>query len=140
MVLAALSGHVLLVEDNATNQMVALHMLQSFDLTVTLAQNGTEAVEAHRRGAFVAVLMDCLMPELDGFEATCLILAREASAPQGSRVPIIAMTANALAGDKARCLESGMDDYLAKPFRRRVLHDLLARWLGQSMKAPAAAG
>jgi CheY-like chemotaxis protein len=69
------------------------------------------------------------MPDLDGFEATRLIRAHEASAPDRGRLPIIAMTANALAGDRTRCLESGMDDYLAKPFRRRALHDVLARWI-----------
>jgi signal transduction histidine kinase/CheY-like chemotaxis protein len=128
--LSALSGHVLLVEDNATNQLVAKNMLSSLGLTVTLAQNGAEAVEACGRVTFDAVLMDCLMPELDGFEATRLIRARESSTPGGRRLPIIAMTANVLAGDRARCLESGMDDYLAKPFKRRALHEVLARWLG----------
>jgi len=137
--LAALSGRVLLVEDNETNQMVAQHMLQSFGLEVVLAQNGVEAVEACRQGTFHAVLMDCLMPELDGFEATRLIRAHEAAAPDSGRLPIIAMTANALAGDRARCLESGMDDYLAKPFKRRALHDVLSRWMGQGAKASAAA-
>ncbi|KFE62351.1 ATP-binding protein [Hyalangium minutum] len=127
--LAALSGRVLLVEDNETNQMVAQHMLQSFGLEVVLAQNGVEAVEACRRGSFHAVLMDCLMPELDGFEATRRIRAHEASAPAGGRLPIIAMTANALAGDRTRCLESGMDDYLAKPFKRQALHEVLTRWM-----------
>ena len=133
--LPPLAGHVLLVEDNATNQLVARHMLSGMGLTVTLAQNGVEAVEACGRTPFDAVLMDCLMPELDGFEATRRIRAREALAPAGGHLPIIAMTANALAGDRSRCLESGMDDYLAKPFRRRALHDVLARWLGQGGKA-----
>jgi signal transduction histidine kinase/CheY-like chemotaxis protein len=125
----ALSGRVLLVEDNETNQMVAQHMLQSFGLEVILAQNGVEAVEACRRGTFHAVLMDCLMPELDGFEATRLIREHEATTPGKGRLPIIAMTANAMAEDRTRCLECGMDDYLAKPFRRRALHDVLARWI-----------
>jgi signal transduction histidine kinase len=124
--LPALSGHVLLVEDNSTNQLVAKHMLSSLGLTVTLVENGVEAVGACGRGTFDAVLMDCLMPELDGFEATRLIRAREASAPMGGRLPIIAMTANALAGDRSSCLECGMDDYLAKPFKRRALHDVLS--------------
>jgi signal transduction histidine kinase/CheY-like chemotaxis protein len=138
--LTPLAGHVLLVEDNAMNQVLARHMLQSLGLAVTLAQNGLEAEEACRSGAFDAVLMDCLMPELDGFEATRRIRAREASAPQGRRIPIIAMTANALATDRTRCLESGMDDYLAKPFKRRALYEILSRWLGgRGEKTPAAA-
>jgi signal transduction histidine kinase/ActR/RegA family two-component response regulator len=136
--LSALSGRVLLVEDNETNQMVAQHMLHSFGLEVVLAQNGVEAVEACRRSTFHAVLMDCLMPELDGFEATRLIREHEATAPHGGRLPIIAMTANGLAGDRTRCLECGMDDYLAKPFKRRALHEVLARWMGQGTKTPAA--
>jgi CheY-like chemotaxis protein len=81
--------------------------------------------------------MDCLMPELDGFEATRRIRGHEASAPGGVRQPIIAMTANALAGDRARCLESGMDDYLAKPFKRQELHEVLVRWMGPGAKASA---
>ncbi len=133
--LPALSGHVLLVEDNATNALVATHMLRSFGLVVTATRNGAEAVEAYRQGSFDAVLMDCLMPEVDGFEATRRIRAHEAATPQGGHVPIIAMTANVLEGDRQRCLESGMDDYMAKPFKRRALHGMLSRWIGAGARA-----
>jgi signal transduction histidine kinase/ActR/RegA family two-component response regulator len=130
--LPALSGHVLLVEDNETNQLVARQMLGSMGLTVTLAANGAEAVERSGRMNFDAVLMDCLMPDLDGFEATRLIRAREVTTSQASRLPIIAMTANLMVGDRQRCLDTGMDDYLPKPFKRREFHAVLSRWLGQS--------
>jgi signal transduction histidine kinase/ActR/RegA family two-component response regulator len=132
--LPPLTGHVLLVEDNAMNQMIAQHMLHGFGLKITTAHNGNEAVEACQRTTFDAVLMDCLMPDLDGFEATRLIRAREAATAGGRRLPIIAMTANALADDRARCLECGMDDYLAKPFKRQVLHGMLTHWLRQGAK------
>lgn len=137
--LPPLSGHVLLVEDNQMNQLVAQQMLHSFGLSITTARNGVEAVEASRRGTFDAVLMDCLMPDMDGFEATRRIRADEAAMPQRGRLPIIAMTANALASDRAHCLECGMDDYLAKPFKRRMLYSTLSHWLEQGMKQRAAA-
>ncbi len=119
---------LLLVEDNAVNQRLALHLLQRLGHRVELARNGREAVEAACNGRYDAILMDCQMPELDGFEATRRIRSHEA---EGQRTPIIAMTANALQGDRERCLEAGMDDYLAKPVRREDLAAMLARWLGE---------
>jgi signal transduction histidine kinase/ActR/RegA family two-component response regulator len=133
--LAPLSGRVLLVEDNPINQLIAREILQSFGLKVSVADNGARAVEVRFSEPCDVVLMDCLMPEVDGFEATRRIRAREAEAPSARRVPIIAMTANAFVDDRARCLAAGMDEYLAKPFNRDALHTLLGRWLARSISA-----
>jgi signal transduction histidine kinase/ActR/RegA family two-component response regulator len=130
--LPPLRGRILLVEDNQINQQVAEHVLRSFGLDVAVVANGTEAVTACARDAFDAVLMDCLMPEMDGYEATRHIRQQEATVESEARhLPIIAMTANALVGDRERCLAAGMDDYVPKPFQRQMLHELLARWLTQ---------
>ncbi len=119
-------GKVLLAEDNATNQAVASAMLRKLGYQVTVAANGREAVEVTARESFVAILMDCQMPELDGFAATSAIRAREGA---GKRTPILALTANATAGDRDRCLAAGMDDYLAKPIKGPALAALLVRWV-----------
>jgi CheY-like chemotaxis protein len=130
--LPPLRGRVLLVEDNQINQQVAEHILRSFGLDVAVVANGCDAVTACARGEFDAVLMDCLMPEMDGFEATRHIRQQEAGAAAAARrLPIIAMTANALAGDRERCMAAGMDDYVPKPFQRQKLHHMLSRWLSQ---------
>ncbi len=130
--LPPLRGRILLVEDNLLNQQVAQHVLRSFGLDVAVVANGCDAVAACTEGDFDAVLMDCLMPEMDGFEATRHIRRHEAAGSQPARhLPIIAMTANALAGDRERCMAAGMDDYVPKPFQRQMLHHLLARWLSQ---------
>ncbi len=132
-----LAGRVLLAEDNPVNRLVAEEMLKSLGLEVNVAVNGREAVATCDRDRFDLVLMDCQMPELDGFEATALVRAREAAEPGHAthRLPIIALTANALSGDRERCLAIGMDDYLSKPFTRDDLHKTLARWLpGESAK------
>jgi two-component system, sensor histidine kinase and response regulator len=110
---------ILLVEDSLYNQRLAQGVLSKMGHRVTVAETGTQAVEAVRRRRFDLVLMDVQMPEMDGLEATRRIRAREAGT--GEHVPIIAMTAQALAGDRERCLESGMDDYLAKPVRAAEL-------------------
>ena len=117
---------VLVVEDNAVNQAVAEGMLARRGHRVDIAQNGREAVEAVSAGRYAAVLMDCQMPEMDGYEATREIRRREAD---GMHVPIIAMTAHSMAGDRERCLAAGMDDHLAKPLRGEALDAALARWL-----------
>jgi CheY-like chemotaxis protein len=101
-------------------------MLEAAGLSVTTANDGHEAVAATGDDIDV-ILMDCQMPEMDGFEATRAIRSREAAG--GRRVPIIALTANAMEGDRERCLASGMDDYLSKPFKSAQLYALLSRWL-----------
>jgi len=126
-----LHGNVLLVEDNAVNQLVAQAFLQAFGLQVSLAKDGLEAVRMTAEQPFDLVLMDCQMPDLDGFEATQQIRSREKS--QGSTgtaaIPIIALTANVFEGDRERCFSSGMNDFIAKPFTRDELYAVLARWL-----------
>jgi CheY-like chemotaxis protein len=105
-------GHVLVVEDNDINQLVAMGLLEALGYTADLAADGAEAVSMASTTAYDAVLMDLQMPGMDGFEASRLIRARE---PAGTRVPIVAMTASAIDGERERCLAAGMDDFLTKP-------------------------
>jgi two-component system sensor histidine kinase/response regulator len=114
---------VLLAEDNAVNQLVALRLLERFGHTVTVAANGKKALEAWEKGGFDAILMDVQMPEMDGWEATQAIREKERST--GLHVPIIAMTAHAMKGDDERCFAAGMDDYLTKPIRTEELMTVL---------------
>jgi two-component system, sensor histidine kinase and response regulator len=113
------------VEDTRINQVVATRMLARFGYRAELAQNGQEALDALADGAFAAVLMDCQMPVLDGYEATREIRRRE---KDGRRTPIIAMTASSMEGDRERCIAAGMDDYLSKPLRAEALQVALSRW------------
>ncbi len=129
------AAHVLVVEDNVVNQELARGMLELLGCRVRVVGNGAEAVEAVTespldalRDPYDLVLMDCQMPVMDGFEATAAIRAWESELGE-SALPIVALTANALDGDRERCLAHGMDDYLAKPFTREGLDRLLARWL-----------
>ena len=118
---------VLLVEDDPVNRQVAVPMLEMMGHRVEVAINGREAVDAARRTSYAAILMDCQMPEMDGFEAAIAIRHE-----QGERhVPIIAMTASAMRSDQEKCLASGMDDFLPKPFRREQLVAVLERWAGR---------
>lgn len=117
---------VLVVEDNAVNQQVALLELEYLGIRADAVGNGLEAIAALSAIEYDLVLMDCQMPELDGFQATKRIRAMK---PPMSSVPIIAMTAQAMEGDKVRCLESGMDDYLSKPIDKAALLSALRRWL-----------
>lgn len=118
---------VLLAEDNPINQRVCEEMLRRLGVEVHTVADGRQAVEALEQNAFDAVLMDCQMPELDGYRATSLI--REAEKANGrERVPIIALTAHAMEGDREACLAVGMDDYLSKPFRLADLEAVLQRW------------
>ena len=119
---------VLLIEDNPVNQMVASRLLERLGCVVTTASNGEEAL-ARAEAPFDVLLMDCQMPILDGYEATRRLRAREQAENQPRRL-IIAMTANAMEGDRERCLEAGMDDYLEKPFRFAQLEALLSSYLG----------
>jgi signal transduction histidine kinase/DNA-binding response OmpR family regulator/HPt (histidine-containing phosphotransfer) domain-containing protein len=123
---AETGGRVLLVEDNAINQYIAAELLRQLGLTVTLAANGAEAVELVRNGSYDLVFMDCQMPQMDGFTATRQIRAME-SATQRAPLPIIALTANAMRGDRETCLAAGMTDYLAKPITGAGLAAMLVR-------------
>jgi signal transduction histidine kinase/CheY-like chemotaxis protein/HPt (histidine-containing phosphotransfer) domain-containing protein len=133
-----LSGHVLLVEDNDVNRQVAQRLLTLSGVSFSVAENGKEAVDALAERAFDAVLMDCQMPVMDGYTATRALRQREAETG-GAHVPVIAMTANAMAGDREKCLGAGMDDYLTKPLNRALLEQTLRKWLraGASMRPDA---
>ncbi len=128
----SLGARVLLAEDNPVNEALACAMLGRLGVEVTVARNGPEVVALATATDFNLILMDCQMPVLDGFQATAALRSDPAAACR--QVPIVALTANALTGDRERCLAAGMDDYLAKPYTRVELESLLARWL------PAEAG
>ena len=118
------------------NQMVARRFLEDLGMQVVIAPNGLEALKRmDAREPFALIFMDCQMPGMDGFEATSRIRALEAAT--GTRIPIIAMTAHAMAGDRERCLEAGMDDYLTKPIQRPTLQETLRKWLDGKLAAPA---
>jgi CheY-like chemotaxis protein len=109
----------MVVEDNVVNQKVAEAMLKKRGHSVVIASNGREALDRHEKESFELILMDVQMPEMDGFEATKLIRDKEKA--DGSHVPIVAMTAHAMKGDRERCLAAGMDDYISKPIREAAL-------------------
>ncbi len=119
---------ILVAEDHPVNQLVTCGQLEMLGCRVVVAENGQRAVEAVERGHFDLVLMDCQMPHMDGYEATALIRDRERQLGL-PRLPIIALTAHALKGDREVCLNAGMDDYLKKPFRNVELQSMLRRWL-----------
>jgi two-component system sensor histidine kinase/response regulator len=127
--LAGSKARILLAEDNVVNQRVALRILQKEGHSVVVAANGVEALKAFDEQAFDLVLMDVQMPEMDGFEATAKI--REAEHGRGTHIPIIAMTAHAMTGDRERCLAAGMDDYISKPVRAVALTELVERYRHQ---------
>ncbi|WP_036173799.1 response regulator [Massilia sp. 9096] len=129
------SRRVLLAEDNPVNVEVARAMLESLDLQVAVARNGQEALQAVRAGGHDCVLMDCQMPVMDGFAATATIRREEREAGRGRTLPIIAITANALQGDREACLAAGMDDYLSKPFTQQDLAAVIGRWIGLPLAA-----
>ena len=133
--------HILLAEDNLVNQKVAVKMLTKLGYQVDVANNGQEAFDAWEQKTYDLILMDCLMPEMDGFETTKKIrhtegmkqeghdLAPDASSLTPSHIPILALTANAMAGDREQCLEAGMDDFIPKPVNMKLLGSMLAKWL-----------
>jgi two-component system, sensor histidine kinase and response regulator len=120
--------NILLVEDNPVNREVAVGMLESLGCATDTAENGWMALKAMNTATYDAVLMDCQMPVMDGLAATGEIRRREQTSG-AARVPIIALTANAMEGDRERCLAAGMDDFLSKPFTQQQLATLLRRWL-----------
>jgi len=115
---------ILLAEDSLLNQKLAIGLLSKWGHTVTVAANGLEAVEAAAQQPFDLVLMDIQMPEMNGLEATEAIRRQEVE--RGGRVPIVALTAHALKGDRERCLEAGMDAYVSKPIRQDELYQAIA--------------
>jgi len=132
----AAGAHVLVAEDNDVNQDIAIEALEACGCRVSVVGSGRAAVQRVAAGGIDLVLMDCEMPDLDGFEASALIRADETAGRSGRpahaearRLPIIALTANAMQGDRERCLAAGMDDYLPKPFSHLQLREALARWL-----------
>ncbi len=126
---------ILVADDNETNLMVAVQMLRRLGCHAEVAANGLEVIEALKKIPFDAVLMDCQMPEMDGYTATRAIRAGEQAS--GRHVPIIAMTANAMRGDRETCLSAGMDDYLPKPVKIQDLDRVLKRWVTSVSAVPA---
>jgi CheY-like chemotaxis protein len=126
---AVRGARILVVEDNYMNQQVALKHLEKLGFKVHAVENGLEALDALRVRNFDLVLMDCQMPELDGYETTRRI--RASGKPAFNSIPIVAMTANNIAGDREACEKAGMNDYIAKPFEVRALVDVLNRWLSK---------
>jgi signal transduction histidine kinase/CheY-like chemotaxis protein len=127
---------VLVAEDNVVNQKVAVRLLKKLGYRCEIANNGREALEALESGEFHVVLMDCQMPELDGFEATRRIRERERL--RGGHLPVIAMTANAMQGDRELCLGAGMDDYVTKPVDPDALAQALERWTHAAREASSS--
>jgi two-component system, sensor histidine kinase and response regulator len=122
------SLQILLVEDNLVNQKLAIRLLEKAGHVVTVASNGKEAVEQVAARAFDLVLMDVQMPEMDGLEATQVIRQQENG--QKRRLPIVALTAHAMVGDRERCLAAGMDGYVTKPVQTQLLFEAMAEVLG----------
>lgn len=122
---------VLVVEDNKVNQLVVTKMLEKFGVTITIANDGGEAVGKVKRKKFDVIFMDCQMPNMDGYEATKVIREVEAANRQ-KRTPIVALTANTIAGDAEKCLDAGMDDYLGKPVKLIELENKLKKWAGNA--------
>jgi two-component system, sensor histidine kinase and response regulator len=124
---------LLVAEDNPVNSKVALLLLERLGYAVDLAANGREVLELLPKASYGLILMDCQMPEMDGYEATRIIREQERGF---SRIPIVAMTANAVSGDRERCIAAGMDDYLSKPIERARLAEMLAKWVPLRPPAP----
>lgn len=121
--------HILVAEDNLINQKLAVRLLQKQGHTSVVANNGREAIETWERQSFDAILMDMMMPEMDGLEATMQIREREKTT--GQHVPIIAITANVMVGDREKCLAAGMDEYISKPVDVTKLYEALDKLTAQ---------
>jgi signal transduction histidine kinase/ActR/RegA family two-component response regulator len=130
---------VLVVEDNAVNQKVAAALLGRMGARVDVAANGREAIDACEKIGYDIVFMDCQMPVMDGYQSSTLIRSQEASRGNGSRLPIVALTAHAMPGDSQRCLDAGMDDYITKPVSPNELASMLRKWVGRSPASTGAA-
>ena len=147
VVAGAVGGHVLLVEDNPVNRQVAQRLLALVGVSHDVAENGKQALDCLAQSRYDAVLMDCQMPIMDGYTATRTMRRLEADGQRKGHLPIIAMTANAMAGDREKCLGAGMDDYMSKPLNRALLEQTLRKWIapgaptraGATTVAPAAA-
>ena len=126
---------VLVVEDSPVNRLVAMHVLERCGYRAHVVNDGREALQALSSQRYDAVLMDCQMPDIDGYEATRELRRREDG---GRRTPVIAMTAHAMIGDRERCLEAGMDDYIAKPVRSQLLAEVLGRWIDAKGAVPGS--
>ena len=133
---AAPHSSILLAEDNDVNRLVIERQLALLGFECDMAENGQEALERWRKGRYALLLTDLHMPEMDGYELTARIRSEE---PSGRRMPIIAVTANALRGEDQRCIDVGMDDFITKPIQLDVLRQTLMRWLqADDLQAPAA--
>jgi len=117
---------ILIAEDYFVNQEVTQDILELMEFTVDVAENGREALEKYEQSSYDAILMDVQMPEMDGFQTTAEIRKKEQG---GKRTPIIALTANAMSGDREKCLEAGMDDYLSKPIEATKLEEILKKYI-----------
>jgi CheY-like chemotaxis protein len=129
------TAYILLVEDNLVNQKVSLRILEKAGHMVDLAGNGREAVHMAQKASYDLILMDIQMPEMDGYEATAKIRALEG---EENHTPIIAMTANALKGDREKCLAAGLDDYISKPVKKKDLLEKIRLWLGAGVPVSKA--